>query len=842
VTLLFTDVEGSTRLLDALGPSYAAALAAHREVLRRAVRSQGGHEVDATGDAFLAAFSDAGAALEAAIHAQRELGSGAWSDGISVRVRMGVHTGRPELTGEGYVGRDVHLGARVCDAAHGGQVLVTESTVHAAGSVATKRLGVHRLKDFREPVALHQLLDSGLETDFPPVRARIHRPASLPEPLTDLVGRSTELAELRGLLLGPSRLVTVTGPGGSGKTRVALQLASDVADELGDGVVLVDLGSADDAEQVPGALAQALGVVQRGGRPLRDALVRHLADREVLLVLDNFEQVLGAGPIVSDVLRACTGVRALVTSREPLRVPGEQEYPLPPLAVPEPGAGERAGEWPAVRLFVERARASSPRFTLEADDLETVASICRRLDGLPLAIELAAARVKVLDPPSLLSRLESGLAALSTRRSGPARQQTLVETIRWSHALLTASEQDAFARLCVFEGGAGLAEAEAVLGGTDRAVDLVGALVDKNMLRRIDDGHGARFGMLVTIRDFGLARLAGTTELTEMRAAHARCFEAAAARYSDGWKTGAPRSWWFVREHDNLVQAVHEVIATGDTDRILAIATHCWRAWAVTGRLRDGLDLVGRVLDATEGVTSRDRLELQVVLGEFRRFTGDLEGARRVKEAALEELRSVDVSLAASTLDDLADIAVDQGRFADAHRLADEAMDMMRAVGNLRALKHSLAAKARASVFEGCHEEGHRIYHEVQRRAEAVGDWEAVTEAHLGIGHALAGGGEVEAAAQRARAAADLASRHQDRFHAVDAAGLLAILADRRGDRGLAARFLGYVDEACEVDGFRSYFPDHRESLRWLAQAEPAAHAEGRRLTIADISALAALV
>jgi len=517
VTFLFTDIEGSTRLLHELGDSYAGVLAEHRRVLREAFAAHGGVEVDTQGDAFFVAFARASDALAAA---------GEATDALTgpIRVRVGVHTGEPLVTDEGYVGIDVHRAARIAAAGHGGQVLVSQSTRELAGADGLRDLGEHRLKDLTAPERIWQLR----ETDFPPLKSLDH--TNLPIASSPLVGRGQEVNELVEMLRDGARLVTIIGPGGTGKTRLALQVAGELAGSFDD-VWFVPLATLQASEHVAPAIAQTVGAA--------GDLSDHLRSRRALLVLDNFEHLLDASPTIGELLARADAVRVLATSRAPLRVGVEHEFPLDPLPELEGAA-----------LFVERARAAGRR--LELDD--TVVSVCRRLDGLPLALELAAARTKLLDPAALLARLDQRLPLLTGgRRDAPERQRTLRDTIAWSYGLLDPALQRTFRLLSVFAGFS-LDAAEAVCGAT---IDDVAALVDASLLKSI----GAdRVLMLETIREYAQERLAESDERDAIRAAHAEYFRDLAQESEPHLvHGGAQQAAWFARleeERDNLRLAV----------------------------------------------------------------------------------------------------------------------------------------------------------------------------------------------------------------------------------------------------------------------------------------------
>ena len=535
VTFLFTDVEGSTRLLHRLGAeAYATALAEQRRILRAAVGAHGGVEVDAQGDGFFLAFPTAPGALAAAAEGQRGLDAG------PIRVRMGIHTGTPRLTADGYVGLDVHRGARIAAAAHGGQVVLSaETRLLLDDSFPVADLGQHRLKDFAETVGIFQL---GSER-FPPLRTIAN--TNLPRPASSFVGRRSEVKDVVSRMRHGARLVTLTGPGGSGKTRLAIEAAAELVPEFSRGVFWVALASLRDPALVTATIAQGLGA--------KDSLASHIGEGDMLVLLDNVEQVVESAPELSSLLVACPNLRLLVTSRELLRISGEVEYMVPPLAEPE-----------AVELFCARSR-------LEPNEL--IAELTGRLDHLPLALELAAARTSILSPAQILERVSERLDLLKGGRDAEARQQTLRATIAWSHDLLTDKEQRLFARLSVFAGGSTL---EAVEEITDADLDTLQSIVDKSLLRHRDE----RFAMLETIREFAAERLEAAGEADELRRRHAEHFLALAEMAEPNLR-GSPKQWLdrLDAEHDNLRAALDWLETTGQTQPALRLAGALSRFW-----------------------------------------------------------------------------------------------------------------------------------------------------------------------------------------------------------------------------------------------------------------------
>jgi predicted ATPase/DNA-binding SARP family transcriptional activator len=590
VTLLFTDIEGSTRLLHELGERYAEALAGHRRVLRDAFSRHGGVEVDMHGDATFMAFAGAASAVSAAREAQHQLAAG------PVRVRMGIHTGEPLVTDDGYVGVDVHRAARIMAAAHGGQVLLSQATRAVLADelpdgLSLRDLGEYRLKDLARPHRLYQLLGEGLERDFPPPMSLERHPTNLPLQPTALVGRERELGELHALLDRPDvRLVTLTGPAGTGKTRLAVQAAAELVDEFVAGIYFVNLAALTDPRLVVPTIAQTLAIKERPGEAMLDTLAAHLAGKGMLLVLDNFEQVAEAARDVAKLLASAADIKLLVTSRARLHLLGEREYPVPPLAPVE-----------AITLFAERARDVSPSFVLDVNR-PIVAEICRRLDNLPLAIELAATRIKLLPEKALLERLDQRLQLLTAGAHDQSeRHRTLRAAIQWSYDLLTSDEQRLFRRLAVFAGGRTLEAIEEVCNAERKleVLEGVASLVDKSLLRRQEtDGSQPRFVMLETIHEYAHERLEDSSEAENVRRRHAEYFVR------------------FCEEQERMLRGRHQAFALAhfeaERDNLRAAV-----AWA----LRHDVELA---------------LHLAAAVGEFWRWRGPTKELEAWLEEALE--------------------------------------------------------------------------------------------------------------------------------------------------------------------------------------------------------------
>ena len=650
VTFLFTDIEGSTKLLHELGAAtYSATLADHRRVLRKAFTRHGGVEVDTQGDAFFIAFGDAAGALAAAAEAQRLLDSG------PIRVRMGVHTGTPHLGPEGYVGQDVHLGARLAAAGHGGQVLLSKQTRQIVSDARELLdLGEHRLKDFAGPIWIYQL---GTER-FPPLKTISN--TNLPRPASSFVGREREVADIGALLNDGARLVTLTGPGGTGKTRLSIEAAAELVPEFKAGVFWVALASLTDHTLVTDTIARTLGA--------KDGLEDHIGEREMLLLIDNLEQVVGAAPELATLVESCLNLRLLVTSRELLRVRGEVEYAVPPLADPD-----------AAALF-------STRSGIAVDD--TIEELCRRLENLPLAVELAAARARVLTPKQILERLSGRLDLLKGGRDADPRQQTLRAAIEWSYDLLQPSEQVLFARLAVFRGGCALAAAEQVAGAD---LDTLQSLVDKSLLRFPTE----RFWMLETIREFAWDALSASNEAHDVQRRHADFFLALAEdaepnlrMYSAEWLERLER------DHDNLRAALEHFTATDETNKLMRLAGSLSDLWVYGGHVEEGWRHITAALAAdADSTAARGRALMGAA--DLAANRGDITSVNTLAGEALDIQRQLKNDWgAAYVLGQLGNNAIDEGNYDQAKQQLAEAIELWRQLGEqswASALTRSLA-------------------------------------------------------------------------------------------------------------------------------------------------------
>jgi predicted ATPase/class 3 adenylate cyclase len=713
LTFFFVDMEGSTDLIQRLPDHYADLLAQYRSILTDAVRSRGGTVDSVEGDGLLAVFASPSGAVSAAVDAQRALAAAEWPPGAAVRARMGVDTAEVAATDTGYVGRGLHEAARIGDAGHGGQVLVsarTEALVERLpDGVRLRDHGAKRLKDLHAPVRLFELLIEGLPSDHRPLRT-LDVPSNLPAQLTGFVGRRHELDEIRRLL-ERSRLLTLTGPGGTGKTRLSLQAADEVRGRFPDGVFFVPLAAIRDPGLVPATILQELGVHDPTGGDPGEAIAAYLGEKKMLIVLDNFEQILDAAPLVSELLVAAPGVHVIVTSRASLRLHGEQEYPVPPLEVPDPAhlpPLESLSQYAAVELFIQRATAARPGFLITNDNAPAVAEICARLDGLPLAIELAAARVKLLPPQAILERLGHRLDLLAGgARNLPDRQRTLRGAIGWSHDLLDDAQRRLFTRLAVFVGGWSLEAAEEVCG-PDLAADVfdgLEVLVDHSLVRQAAAGGEPRFLMLETIREYAAELLKASGEAAEAQDRHARFFVAEAQRCALHL-TGADRAQWldrFQRDHDNIRAAIDWAVEVCDPDLAMRLGAATWRFWQMRGYLPEGRSRLEAIL-ALPGCDAHPEARAQALeaVGGIAYWQGDLDGSRRAYEHALQLLRAAgDPAAVANGLYNLGFTFTVEEYVAKSTPYFEEALALFRQAGDHHGVANVLWALGFNLAIEG---------------------------------------------------------------------------------------------------------------------------------------------
>jgi predicted ATPase/class 3 adenylate cyclase len=696
-TLLFTDIEGSTQLWEREPERMRLALARHDALARAAVERHRGTVVKTTGDGVFAAFVDPVDGVRAAVQLQLALVDPIETEGLPLRVRCALHAGVVERRDRDYFGTAANRTARIMEAAHGGQVLLSQSVSALVAErlppgTALRDLGAVRLRDLARPERIHQLVHPQLRNEFPPLRSLEVTPNNLPQQISTFVGRQSELTEARGLLAG-ARLLTVVGVGGIGKTRLSLQIAADAQDAYPDGVWFVELAPIVDPGLVPKTVAKALGVNQDPDTPLMDTISAYLRSRRVLLVLDNCEHLIGACARLADaLLRASPALRILASSRESLQVAGEQTYQLPPLSLPDVTAcSDEIARSDAVQLFVERARLKQPSFAMTARNSDAVAQVCARLDGIPLALELAAARVGVLPVERIAERLDDRFRLLiDGSRTMLPRQQTLRASIDWSYELLSEAETIFFGRLSVFVGGWTLPAAEAVSAGDGIAqgdvLDLLTGLVHKSLV--VPDDGGERYRMLETIRQYACDRLQESGQRLIVGRRHCDWFLAFAEEAEPHLNGGAEQPAWMARldvEHDNLRAALTwSLEEVGSSEAELRLCGALCRYWAGRGYAAEGGAWCVKALSRdARGLGTRARAKALTAAGTLAWRLGDMTGARGSLEQALDLSRQLrDRALEAGALASLGGVAIHRAEFAAAQAMLEQAAALNRELGN----------------------------------------------------------------------------------------------------------------------------------------------------------------
>lgn len=707
VTFLFSDIEGSTRLEQAIGgAAYQKVLEDQAALMRKAFTPKGGVEISTAGDSFFVVFQSAPRAFEASVDAQRLIASHDWPEGASITVRMGLHTGEGKLGGDNYIGIDVNRGARIAAAGHGGQVLISGSTRGLVDGclkegISIKDLGEHRLKDLERPERIFQIVMPGLKSDFPSLKSLDARPHNLPSQMTSFIGRRSQIDAITSLIEG-TRLLTLTGPGGTGKTRLCLAAGAELLDDFKDGVFFVPLGPISDAGLVVPTIAQTVGVKEAGTKAIEEMLHEHLSEKQLLLLLDNFEQILPAAASVSRLLAAAPKVKAIVTSRAVLHLAGEQEYPVPPMALPDyhnlPSLAALS-QYEAVALFIQRASAVLPGFEVTNENAPAVAEICYRLDGLPLAIELAAARVKILAPQAILERLNKSLTLLTGGAADlPARQQTLRNAIAWSYDLLSDSERSFFRRLSVFVGGFTFESVDAVCNSAGElemdTLDALASLGDKSLIKSREN---SRFLMLATLRDFGMEELASDPDYEVIHENHATYFSEFTQEAAKHFMTPAQAEWMdrIEQEHDNIRAALRWSIERDRASLGLRIGYAIWRFWQFRGHLSEGRRWMSELLElASAQARDLSRAQGLSAIGSLVYWQNDFEATRGYYEESLELFRELgEESGIAESLYNLGYLVGLEGDRPEAIRLYEECLSMYLKLGD-----QSMAAYAEMSI------------------------------------------------------------------------------------------------------------------------------------------------
>ena len=760
------------------------ALIRHDELLRSVVEGCGGYVFKTVGDAFCCAFLTAPDALQAALETQRRLLSSEWEHIGTLRVRMALHTGAAQERDGDYFGPPVNRVARLLSAAHGGQVLLSLPTQELVrdqlpAEANLRDLGEHRLKDLFRPERVFQLLAPGIPVEFPPLGTLDAYRNNLPFQPTPLIGREKAVAEVCERLSRPEvRLLTLTGAGGTGKTRLGLQAAAELTERFADGVFFVSLAAISDPELVLPAVAGTLGVKEAGGQPLLESLEYYLGEKHILLVADNFEQVLEAAPVVTGLLAAASNLKVLATSRIPLRLYGEHEYAVPPLGLPDPErllSVERLTQYEAVRLFVERAQAAKAGFSVTNDNAPAVAEICYRLDGLPLAIELAAARIKVLSPQKMLGRLGNRLKLLTGgARDLPERQQTLRGTIEWSFGLLEEGEKVLFARLSVFAGGRTLEAIEAICDAEgDLPVDVLdglASLVDKSLLKQ-EEGVGGepRFVMLETIHEYAREKL---QESEELRRLHAQYF-LSLAEEAEPQVEGPQQAAWLDRleeEHDNIRAALSWSLGQGqDAEMGLRMGAALGEFWYWQGHFAEGLRWLEEALAKSSPATRAARAKALYRVSWLAMMQGDLDRAIGAGEEGLElegveRFRTGSGDSTASNLRRALAMAVgNRGELDRAMELLEESLALSREAGSIRGAAHSLWTLGATCMLGDELDRARELLEEALTLGRASGDPAIIAGILTHLGHTLLLQDDIERATAVSEEAASMLRERTNR-------------------------------------------------------------------------------
>jgi predicted ATPase/class 3 adenylate cyclase len=819
VTYLFSDIEGSTRLWELEPERMRPALARHDAISRAAVLGHGGTIVKMTGDGVHAAFDSPLDALASVLELQHELAAPDPGDGIALKVRCGLHRGADERRRGDFFGPAVNRAARIMSAAHGGQILVSQVVAELVrtnlpAGITLRDLGAVRLRDLATPERVYQVVDPELRADFPALRSLEATPNNLAQQLNSFIGREREMSELRELLAG-QRLVTLLGMGGLGKSRLSVQLAAEVIDDYPDGVWLVELAPLSDPQLVAQAVATVLGVKEEAGRPVLEALVTFARDRKLLIVLDNCEHVVRAcAELTKTLLQASPDVKILATSRDHLLVAGETVYHVPPLTVPSPGKRttlDDLTQLEAVRLFVDRATASRPDFRLTERNAGAVEDICFRLDGIPLAIELAAARARAMSAEAISARLKDRFRLLVTGdQTVLPRQRTLRALIDWSYDLLPGDEQQLFQRLSVFAGGWSLEAVEAVGADSDleRALvlDRLAHLVEKSLVAM--DADGARYRMLDTVRQYALERLSEARNESAVHDRH-RDFFLALAERARPELVGPDQGVWLSRldaERENLL-AAHAWCgrADGDTEPGLRLVFALRLYWINRGLLALGHRVTVEIL-ARPGLQARDlaRCRALVAVGQMCFFVGRDSEARRYLTEGLSIARDLgDTKWIAGILQPLGMACLGERDFGAARAYLEEGVSLARELGNKREIAAALNALAMLHRLEGQLDEAEPLYRHVVDLARELGDQESIAIGLLNLSMVCIGRGATSAAPPMLLEAVQIAAAIGSRPAGFSALEVCAGLAAAREDWKVCATFFGAAEANREKTGLR---------------------------------------
>ena len=757
VTFLFTDIEGSTRLWEQHPQAMRRVLARHDDLLRQEIESHGGYVFKTVGDAFCASFDVATEALASALAIQHLLLDENWGD-TPIRVRMALHTGHADEREGDYFGPDVNRVARLLSTGHGGQVLLSARTAELIRTcmpqtVEFRSLGSHRLKDLGDPEHVYQVSEPGLQADFPVLNSLNTHPNNLPAQRTSFIGRETEVSAVsEALAHHENRLLTLTGPGGTGKTRLSLQVAAESLKNYADGAFFVPLAPVAEPDLVISSIVKSLGIRSSGQRSQIERLKEYLGDKEMLLVLDNYEHVVEAAPVVSDLLTAASKLDVMVTSRIPLHLYGERVYQVNPLSLPDqeslPSVEQLAG-YESMQLFVDRASAVKQGFALTDENASVIAQICSRLDGLPLAIELAAARMRMFSPRLILERLENRMRFQSgAYRDLPERQRTLQATIEWSENLLSEADQILFRRLAVFAGGATYEAAETICGApgnvpedSEQTIDVFAGLenlLDHNLLRLSEDEDEPHFYMLETIREYGKGRLEESGEAEKIRRRHAEFYLALVETAEPELRRAEQVSWLarLEREHDNFRTALSWLIEN-DTSLGLRMAADLGRFWHVYGHYSEGREWLAKFLAAGASQAHNQAPYAKALnrAGMLAAYQGDTHEALKLEERSISLWRELsDEGGLALALQDYAMTRWMSGNLPGARTIIDDSVGLFKKVGDEFGLVDALFWQGFFAVNDGDYVLARSSAEECVNLAQIIGD---VTG--LGVGNSIFG-------------------------------------------------------------------------------------------------------
>jgi predicted ATPase/class 3 adenylate cyclase len=819
VTFMFTDIEDSTKLVHELGNQYPEVLNLHHRLLRDAFARHAGVEVVTTGDGFFVAFAQASEALDAAVEAQRALGAQEWPQGATVAVRIGLHTGEPTVVDGNYVGLDVHRAARIAGAAHGGQVVVSETTHELLdGSAATKDLGIHRLKGLAKPEHILQVVAPGLRDDFPPLKS-LSPPTNIPRRIDSIVGRTAEVDELRHLLVGTdARLVTIHGPGGAGKTRLAVHVAVALLDHFVDGAFFVDLTPAT-AEGVELAIADVLGFgLETDGADI--VLNRAIGDKQMLLVLDNFEQAIAAADRVRDLVQSCINLRVLVTSQVVLRVRGEREYSLAPLGLPSDSSVEAVLLSDAAQLFARRAAAVRPEFEIGPHNSAAISEICRLLDGLPLALELAAARTRLFSVTELVGRLDDSMRwPAGGSRDAPSRHRTLRATVDWSYGLLSPSDQAFFRDFAVFSGSANLIAIEAVIATEGDPLDALMSLVEHSLVRRSGGDEESYFSMLQTIRGYALELLDADPDRDRVRERHASFYLHLATADTED------RDHSLDREMDNFRSALEWWLHRAENGErklgayALQLATALGSFWYRHGHAVEGITWFERALAVAPDPPPELHAAALRRLGILVEVTRDLARARQLFGQALDLSRTAGSRDGeAASLNSLGVVMRSLGDLDAAVELFESAIDLRRAMGDEAGLSTAISNLGITATDAGDFERAERLFETALALDRKLKDeWAVTVDANnLAIVHFERG--DYEQATRMCTQALRGFSKNGDLDGIAESLEVSAGIAGATGDPVSAARLAGAADALRAAAGLPLAPPDRRRFEHWMAE------------------------